>query len=254
MIGRIGRAGLIVPTLLSLLGLTILLALGTWQMARKAEKEELIDKIEARRTGEPVSLERAIQSGDVASADFQRVEVAGTWIAGKERFYYAPQPRLGPGYDIYQPLQYASTKVVWVNRGYIPERARSKPNLWRAADGEVTIAGTARLPATPGTFTPKNDVKGNIWYWRDLAGMQTSAFAGSEGLEAAPVFVVAEPERRISDVDKANALDGPLPKRGVSELVVLNRHLEYALTWYGLALTLVGVYVAYAWTRLRHIR
>jgi surfeit locus 1 family protein len=37
----------------------------------------------------------------------------------------------------------------------------------------------------------------------------------------------------------------------VTRLELPNRHLEYALTWYGLAATLAGVYLAFAVSRLR---
>lgn len=251
MLNRMGRAGLIVPSLLSLLGLSILLGLGTWQLVRKSEKDELIAKIEARRVHEPVSLESILNSGSLDGADYQRVSVTGVFLENKERFYYAPQPRLGPGFDIYQPLQYAPGQVVWINRGYLPERERANATSFAAPKGEVTITGTARLPAKPGAFTPDNDVKANVWYWRDLEGMHNSAFKGADAPQPVPVFVVAEPEKTLSDVDKAHVVDAHWPKRGISTLVIMNRHLEYALTWYGLALTLVGVYVAYAWTRLR---
>ncbi|KUO66554.1 MAG: hypothetical protein APF80_01260 [Alphaproteobacteria bacterium BRH_c36] len=254
MIGQVRRAGLVLPGVMSLLGLGILIGLGSWQIVRKAEKEELIAKIEAKRTGEPLDLESVLRRGPASEADYQRVRVSGTFVPGKERFYYAPQPRLGPGYDIYQPLKYTANKVVWVNRGYIPERERGNPQSWRVPEGEVSVIGTARLPAMPGNFTPENDIKGNVWYWRDLTGMHNSAFAGAEGIGTAPLFVVAEPEKALSEVDKAQATGGPWPKRGVSDLVIVNRHLEYALTWFGLAATLVGVFAAFALTRLRKFR
>ncbi|MBU2581784.1 MAG: SURF1 family protein [Alphaproteobacteria bacterium] len=253
MIGRFKRAGLILPSLLTILGLAILIGLGSWQLVRKAEKEALIAMIEARHAGDPIGLAEVLGERGAEQADYQRVRVTGRFVAGKEQFYYAPQPRLGPGYDIYQPLAYARGKVVWVNRGYIPERERANGQTWQAGDEDVTIIGTARLPAIPGSFTPQNDAKANVWYWRDLEGMQKSAFAAGESVMAAPVFVVAEPEKRLSDVDKAHSGSGPWPKRGVSSLVVVNRHLEYALTWYGLAMTLIGVYLAFAWTRLRRV-
>ena len=47
---------------------------------------------------------------------------------------------------------------------------------------------------------------------------------------------------------------GGLPRGGVTRLDLPNRHLEYALTWYGLALTLIGVYGAFAASRLRLAR
>lgn len=250
MIARALRAGLVWPTLLSLAGLAILIGLGTWQLQRKAEKEALIATIEARRTGEakPVA---DVADGDLKAADYQRVTATGRFVPDIVRFYYAPQPNLGPGYDIYQPFRFAAGRVVWVNRGFVPERLREDKAAWMAPSDEVTLTGNARRPAEPGAFTPENNPAGNVWYWRDLAGMHRSAFADGDGPEAAPFFLVVEPETKLGDIAKAKLTDGPWPRPGVSDLVIVNRHLEYALTWYGLAVTLLGVYVAYAVTRLR---
>lgn len=213
-------------------------------MSRKAEKEALISQINARRLGAPVSLGDVISQSDPAKIDYQRVSVSGSFIEGVVRFYYAPDKRLGPGFDVYQPLEYAPHKVVWVNRGFVPERLRDEPAKWQSA-GQVTISGHARLPARQGRFTPPNDPEKNVWYWRDLEGMQRSAFgAGDKPLtEAAPFFVVAEPTPGKKEPEV-------WPRPGVSEIEVFNKHLEYALTWYGLAVTLLGVYGAFAWTRL----
>ena len=53
------------------------------------------------------------------------------------------------------------------------------------------------------------------------------------------------------DADAEPEPPGGLPKGGVTRVALPNRHLEYALTWYGLALTLIGVYLAFAISRLR---
>lgn len=247
-------ASLFWPTVLSVVGLAVLISLGTWQLQRKAEKEALISLIENRRTGEAVELATLLAQVSLDDADYQRVKVTGRFVAGKARFYYAPQPQLGPGFDVYEPLEYAEGQVVWVNRGFIPQRIRDTAAIWQSPSGEVTIVGNARLPAKPGAFTPDNDAEGNNWYWRDLAGMQRSAFDPGAGKTAAGVFVVAEPEQRLTDVDRAHLKDGDWPRPGVSRIVIVNRHLEYALTWYGLAATLIGVYLAFAWARLRQGR
>ncbi|MCH9808131.1 MAG: hypothetical protein K0U74_10385 [Alphaproteobacteria bacterium] len=254
MIGRFMRAGLLWPTLLSLIGLAILVGLGSWQLVRKAEKEALIAKIEARRSAEPMALGELLATRSLEQADFQRVRVSGELLSDKTRFYYAPQPKLGPGFDVYQPLRYAPGKVAWVNLGYIPQRVRGKPQTWKIPSGQVTITGNARLPAVPGFFTPENDVEGNIWYWRDVGGMHASAFEAGTDFEPAPFFIVAEPEKTLSAVDKAHLGEAAWLQRGVTDIVVLNRHLEYAITWYGLALTLLGVYLAYGWTRFRQTK
>jgi surfeit locus 1 family protein len=44
---------------------------------------------------------------------------------------------------------------------------------------------------------------------------------------------------------------GGWPRGGQTRLNLPNNHLQYALTWYGIALTLIGVFVAFAWPRLR---
>ncbi len=251
MIGRLRRVGLLWPTVLSIIGVAILIGLGSWQLSRKAEKEALITKIEARRLGEPLKLEDFVAARPGADADYQKLRVRGEFVADKERFYYAPQPKLGPGYDVYQPLRYAPGKVVWINRGFIPKRVLDQPEIWQAGSGEVSTVGNARLPANPGTFTPNNDVVANVWYWRDLAGMHASAFDAEAGVEAAPFFLVAGPEAPGSALDRTSEGDAGWPRPGVSKIAVVNRHLEYAVTWFGLALTLVGVYAVFAWSRWR---
>ena len=55
-----------------------------------------------------------------------------------------------------------------------------------------------------------------------------------------PFFVDAEAEP---------APPGGWPRGGVTRLELPNRHLEYALTWYGLAAALVGVFLAFAAAR-----
>ena len=56
------------------------------------------------------------------------------------------------------------------------------------------------------------------------------------------------------DADAEPANPGGFPRGGATRLVLPNRHLEYALTWYGLALTLIGVFTAFARGRLRSLR
>jgi surfeit locus 1 family protein len=103
-----------------------------------------------------------------------------------------------------------------------------------------------RVPSpTPGPFAASNDADHNIWYWPELAAMTASAFPhGSPGApgKVLPLVIEADAEPGVA---------GGLPKGGVTRLSLPNRHLEYALTWYGLAATLVGVYLGFAISRLR---
>jgi len=99
----------------------------------------------------------------------------------------------------------------------------------------------ARKPEMAGAFTPPNDAAKNVWYWRDLPAMAAAAL-GSNDARLVPFVIDAELEPRNL---------GGWPRGGVTRLELPNRHLEYALTWYGLAAALVGVFAAFAVTRWR---
>src|SRR5262249_4124327 len=107
--------------------------------------------------------------------------------------------------------------------------------------GEAEVAGLVRQTGAPGHFPPLNDTAHNLFYWPDLAAMTASAFA-------APVPATL-PFRLEADL--APAPPGGLPQGGVTRLDLPNRHFGYALTWFGLALTLIAVYLSFARARLR---
>ena len=111
-------------------------------------------------------------------------------------------------------------------------------------EGEQEVVGLMRRPGKKGMFSGTNDISGNLWFWRDLDGMHKSVFDPTN-VHTYPMFVEAlsEPEN-----------PGGWPKGGVTIVKLPNRHLEYALTWYGLALTLMGVYGAFVWQRLHEIK
>jgi surfeit locus 1 family protein len=104
-----------------------------------------------------------------------------------------------------------------------------------------------RHPSLPGSFAARNDPDHNLWYWPDLGAMTVSAFpnASPDALPQVLPFVI--------EADAGPAPPGGLPRGGVTRLSLPNRHLEYALTWYGLAATLVGVYLAFVISRLRFV-
>jgi surfeit locus 1 family protein len=49
----------------------------------------------------------------------------------------------------------------------------------------------------------------------------------------------------------AEAGPDPLPEGGETRLSFPNNHLSYALTWFGMAAALAGVFGAYAWGEWR---
>lgn len=231
------------PTLTALLGLAVLVGLGHWQIERKRWKEDLIATIAARVHQDPAPLPATAGAGAKRDLDYLHVSIIGRFHHDKERYLYAPTAG-NPGWHVYTPLELPWQRVVWVNRGWVPD-ARKAPETRPQGQiqGEVEVRGLVRGEARPDLFTAHNDRVHNVWYWPDVPAMTASAFAGGR-LAADPLPIVIE-------ADAQPEPPGGLPRGGVTRLELPNRHLEYALTWYGLALALGGVYLALAVSRLR---
>ena len=123
---RLPAAGLLWPLALALPALAILLALGTWQMQRKAWKEDLLARISARVNQPPVPLAEALAQS-AGNLEYARVRARGTFVHGSEQLLWAPDPRLGPGYDVVTPLRLGDGRFILVNRGYVTEALRWPP-------------------------------------------------------------------------------------------------------------------------------
>jgi surfeit locus 1 family protein len=248
MVARWRAAGLIVPTIFTLAVLPILIGLGTWQWQRKAWKENLISQVQSRSTAEPVSYDEALARASIPDdAEYLRVRVSGTYDHASERHVYAPA-RQGSGWHVYTVLKPDDGKpMLLINRGWVPEAvkdASKRPD--GQIQGTVTVTGLVRAPEAKGWFTPDNDVASNRWYSRDLTGMRSSL---TDAIGTEPNFA---PFAIDAEAEPANP--GGWPKGGTTEIRLTNSHLQYVVTWYGLALTLIGVFVAFARQRLATLR
>ena len=239
------KTGLLWPSISSAFALVVLLGLGTWQLQRLHWKNGLIAQIEARVHAAPISLAdalAAVKRGD--DLEYARVRATGMWVPGVEWHLWSPSPG-GPGWHVYAPLRTKTGTVVIVNRGFVPDAHRDPATrLEPTSSNEVTLVGLLRMPELKHLFTPDNDVARNIWYSRDIGGMARAMPGGSSGADVAPFALDAE----------VGSAPPPAPQGGVTRLELPNSHLQYAVTWYGLAATLIGVYVAFVWSRLQRDR
>lgn len=245
MLRQFRQAHLIWPTIVALAALGILVGLGSWQLERKRWKEGLLAKIAERVKAPPIPLQNAIDRAKAGEdIEYLHVVAEGRFLHDKERYLYAPAPS-GLAWHVYTPFETTGTQLVWVNRGAVPD-ARKLP----AARMEGQVAGTRRITGLVRTgigkalFAPENDARQNIWYWPDLPAMTKSAF-GSEAKPVVPLSI---------DADAEPEPGAGLPKGGVTRIALPNRHLEYAITWYGLGLALVAVFLVFCAKRLRAVR
>lgn len=242
MLHRLRTAGVVWATLISVPALLILIGLGTWQLQRKAWKDDLQAKIDRRGAGEPLQIEKVLDgTRSIDDIAYTRVVARGRFRHESELYYYAPQPR-EPGWHVYTPMELGDGRWLFVNRGFVPESLRDPS---KRPDGQVTgatsVTGLLRIPGERRMFTPENDVPKNVWYWRDLDGMKHAEF-GSSDVRVLPVYL---------DAESGTGAAASWPRGGTTITRLANRHLEYALTWYGLALTLVGVYLTFVYGRLK---
>lgn len=232
--GLVGRLGAFV---LLAVAFAILVSLGTWQMQRLYWKEGLLTAIQERRSAPPVALAEIekifAEGGDI---DYRTVTVSGTFDHGKERHFFATHDGR-TGYYIFTPLTIEDGRALFVNRGFVPfEQKDPATRLAGELPASVAIHGLARpkLLEKPSSLVPDNDLGKNIFYWKDL-----DAMASSVGLpidKVVPFFIDAD----------ATPNPGGLPIGGVTQFDLPNNHLQYALTWYGLAAALVlvsGIYI-----------
>jgi surfeit locus 1 family protein len=235
---------LVAPGLATLIALAILLGLGFWQLQRLSWKEELIQRIESRSQGPAASIQPEAQwSRWTADEDeFRHVQVSGAFLNQLETPVYglAPGTRGSPlqGYFLITPLQLSDGSIVMVNRGIVPTPLKAfsaRPDS--RVEGQVTVNGVVRAPQSRTMFTPADDPKAGNWFTID-----PKAIAEANGLQRVAPFYV-----QVSRDPSSAAW----PQGGQTRLDIPNNHLQYAFTWFGIALTLVGVFAGFAWKRLR---
>lgn len=233
---------LIKLTVATLVGLAILIGLGMWQLQRLEWKEGVIARIEARTARRPVTLERATEiAKERGHPNYYPASVTGSFHHARERYLYAFSLDGQPGWHVITPLETVEGDVVLVDRGFVPESLRDPSSrALGQIDEVVTVTGFIRMPEEASIFIPDNDPKANQWFSRDLSAMSGSMFPGG-AVQVSPFFLEA----------KASDVPGGWPQGGQTRLELTNKHLEYALIWFGLALCLVGVYGAYIWGAYR---
>lgn len=254
MLARWRAAGLLWPTLLTLLTLPVLIALGTWQWQRLTWKQGLIAKIEQRVKATPVSYTSALadflKTGDV---EYLRISVTGTFDHAHERHLYAPRAS-SQGWNVFTLLKPDGDQPpVYVNRGWVPDKLKDPASRTEGqVTGPVTITGLVRADEKRTMFAAPDDSKGNRWYLRDTWVMRW----GAEGVPPPDKMALMRiqgyaPFSLDAEADPANP--GGWPKGGTTEVRLPNSHLQYVVTWYGLALTLLVIFGVYVRQRLSEL-
>ncbi len=218
------------PTLFTVPVVLFCAALGVWQLERLEWKQGLIAQREAAVAAAPVAPPQTLL--DARALEFHPVFDAGVFLHDKEIFRNAIGPEGGAGFDVLTPLREGGGRIVFVNRGFVPTEIKDPARRTAGQPaGTVRVAGLLRLPpdGKPGWFVPDNRPDRNYWFWVDLGAM-----GAADGLSnVAPIYIDAD----------ATPNPGLWPRGGLTPLTLPNDHLQYAITWFSLAVAALVIYL-----------
>ena len=215
----------------------ILIALGSWQLQRLAWKQNVLTQIDALQAApaQPLApvLGRVAKGND---ADFTRVRATCPGLAKAPfvELYTLRDGQAGVRLMSACHIDAGPYGSVLVDRGYVADTVSARPPVDPADTTPIELVGVLRQPEPGNTFSPPNTPQ--RWYTRDVAGMA----AVLKTPRPAPLVIMAE---TATNPEFKGLIPAPIPAD------IANRHLEYALTWYGLAAALLGVYAAMLFRR-----
>lgn len=259
MIAHLRQSGLLWSTVATIVAFGMLVALGNWQWQRMHWKQGLIKGFASATAEEPVDLRALTEANsrragtDLQALQFRRATATGTLLHDLEMHVWAPTPR-GPAWSVVTPMQLQpasgdiaqtsaqSATHVLVIRGVVPAAHKDRAGRSEGdASGVQAATGRIRLDQ-PNAWANAPNISKNEWFTRDLATMaKHMQVSVPNSVRLVPFFLEAE---------KAMA-PLPAPQPDLKALKLTNRHLEYALTWWALAATLLAVYAVFAASRLR---
>lgn len=214
---------LIFPLILGLGGAAILLGLGTWQLQRLEWKMGVLAGIEAQMQDAPVSLPEA---PDAERDQYLPVTVEGT-LMPEAIYVLVSRKQLGAGYRLIQPVETGGRRVL-LDRGFLRDSDRP---AHQPASGVVSVTANLLWPAEVDSYTPAPDMARKIWFARDVSAM-------AQALGAEPLLLI---ERAATPPDP---MIYPMP---LDTTHIPNDHLQYAVTWFLLAVVWLGMTALLVW-------
>ena len=226
--------------MIALIMVSVLVSLGIWQLRRKDEKHALIAALTERLAKPPVALPPAAAWPALTSAhdEFTRVKFSATFEAKPDAIVYSSGSAVrddiaGPGTWAFMPARLVDGRSVVINVGFVQNTMQDRAQQDRAVTRLVTgapveLTGYLRFPEQPGMLTPKEDAGKRLWFVRDAHSMAQVLGWG----EIAPFYIDLESPMPPSAT----------PKPGPLHVQLKDNHLQYAITWFGLALVVAAAF------------
>ncbi|MFC0240990.1 SURF1 family protein [Rhodopseudomonas telluris] len=243
------RRGIAGMSLIALLIVAVLLSLGFWQLQRRTAKHALIAALTERLAAPPAALPPASAWPTLTPAadEFRRVGFTARYAELPDAMVYSSGSAIrddvaGPGTWAFLPARVDGTTVV-INAGFVPNTMQDRAYQDRIvkplhAGQPVAMTGYLRFPEAGGMFTPNPDAAKRLWFSRDVPTMAAQLGWGGA---VAPFYI---------DLETPVPASG-LPKPGPLGVHLRDQHMQYAVTWFGLALAVGVAFLVWLWGQRR---
>ena len=214
------------PSLAAFCMLALTLYLGHWQQQRAAEKRTLQAEFDNRAVATPVALGGAIL--DPLALRYSRAIARGDWLASGQIFLDNKFDNEAVGFHVITPLKMNGTnRYVLVNRGWVARgTGYPTPPSIQVPSGTVAVEGVLMLPGTRFLELAQVTVQGNVWQ-----NLTIARYRATTGRDVLPLVLLAK------------TADAPLKPVSEHPDARAEKHVEYMLTWYSLAATIVVLWV-----------
>jgi cytochrome oxidase assembly protein ShyY1 len=221
----------------TLVMVALFIGLGVWQLQRRVEKHALIAALTGQLAAAPGALPSPAQWSALTPADdeFRRVSFAATYEPRPDAMVYSSGSAVredisGPGTWAFLPAALPGGETVVINAGFVQNTMQDRAQQDRAVARLVThepviLTGYIRFPEAAGVLTPAENMAKRLWFTRDHLAMAHALGWGQDGRPVAPFYI---------DLEQPVPASG-IPKPGPLEVHLKDDHLQYAITWFGLA-------------------
>ena len=204
--------------------------LGYWQLQRLQWKNDLISSIELNYNSKTIDF--PILNDADNKYEYMQTHIEGKFMVKQSMFFFRSNLKGESGYEIVVPFKTTLSKDVYVIIGWIPFDKKDEIDLKFIDDSALTkIEGSLIYSKKRKPLIPDNDISSNVWY-----------LMNSEEMDI------------VNNLNSSNYLLKITDKNYFPQILIefeptniTNNHLQYAGTWFLLALvnTIMYIYFIY---------
>ena len=211
------------------LAIIILLSLGTWQLERLRWKSDLLESMKENISLPPVVVNSSIIS-NIKNYNYRRFKLDGYFLYDKNITIYSKVVGGKVGRHLITPFK-TKFGYILINRGFVPENYKIEASEIKQ-DKNTSINGIVKFQQKINYFTPSNSIIKNQSYYINIEEISTYL-----KLDLNNFYIIEE-----------NNPNERYPLGSQYNINIPNDHLQYAITWFSLALAL-SIFLHLLWRK-----